>query len=43
MMAMQDEEYECPGCGEPIEADSKTCPNCGCELEWADDEFDDES
>ena len=33
-----EEEYFCPECGAKITLDTKVCPNCGIELEFAEDE-----
>ena len=34
----EEEEYFCPECGAKITLDTKVCPNCGIELEFAEDE-----
>ena len=36
--ASAEEEYFCPECGAKITLDTKVCPNCGIELEFAEDE-----
>ena len=41
-MQDENEEYECPRCGETVDAYSTTCPSCGCEFS-DDEDFEDES
>jgi len=34
----EDEVYECPKCGAPITTKMSSCPTCGIELEWEEEE-----
>jgi hypothetical protein len=37
-MINEDEKFDCPACGAMIGPYAANCYNCGCELEWEDEE-----